>query len=220
MKPDYSSQVFKNIERATILTADHPVFGAGQAVIVGDLILTAAHCVNLGEDPSRWIDPAGWEGDGRRLQKLYRSGSEFSANVKSFEPILDLAVLESPGAVDALELAEPYSLAIAGIDSIPIWDLEPDPGEIVKIHVFTHKKEWIPGQFEFCGRNLRIGFKTQLAIEGGTSGGPVVDDAGRLLSIVSTTIDGTATDGEGEIYHASPLLCVALPAGIKTWLES
>jgi S1-C subfamily serine protease len=84
----------------------------------------------------------------------------------------------------------------------------PTQGESCLAHVLTHEGEWIVGKATYNSMHRlarRIFLETERPIENGTSGGPVVDDDGRLLGVVSWS---------GENTGAIPLVIAALPASI------
>ena len=92
---------------------------------------------------------------------------------------------------------------------------EVDPSVIQNhcIHIYSHKGRWIHGVASTGpGNGSRILFaKMEEEIEGGTSGGPIVDDNGELVSVVSML---SGSRDKGSKGGHSPVLSVTLP----TWI--
>ena len=160
----------------------------------GGYILTAAHCIR-------------WEGTGSMalgdwyVETIRTSdGARHMVSPCAVEPVMDIAVL---GAVDSQEMSEEcdaFEKFCEATEPVPVstndfpqCDLsEPqDAWPVVPVHVLTHRGTWITGGARRIGAphgNVWVTFDAQ--IEGGTSGGPVIDDDGRLVGVISNVSDG------------------------------
>lgn len=81
------------------------------------------------------------------------------------------------------------------------------------VRILSHHGNWIEAEVTRWNRRTGVVDLTAKAqIEGGTSGGPVIDSRGRLLAIISHTTQMTKMDTEctGE----APIACWALPRWI------
>jgi hypothetical protein len=182
----------------------------GQGVLVhGGFVLTAAHCIE-------------WSGDGEMVREDHnlvrvkpRTSAAFKLNVCALDPLSDIAVLERPDAQEFDEDADAFDAFCRGSRPVPIRidDLGLDIS--VPVHVLSHEGSWIRAEATRYG--MRVGWsivlKARSDIKAGTSGGPVVDDAGYLMGIVSVAMgtDGLSRDGTMPRPH------LALPVWL--WLE-
>jgi hypothetical protein len=184
----------------------------GQGILVpGGYILTAAHCVD-------------WSGTGGMALGDYfvepvktRDGRTFRANVDVAEPVSDVAALGLP---DSQELGEDYEafeeFALA-TKPVPLCTRIPAVDQSFPVQVPTHKGKWITGKVIRYGipgtpPGSRITLEANSKIEGGTSGGPVVDAVGRLVGVVSCS--GEKVDFTGHYSGMIPVASLALPRWI------
>jgi hypothetical protein len=157
----------------------------GQAVLVpGGCILTAAHCVE-------------WSGDGAMVLGDYfletvvtQDGRKFRASVCAVEPVADVAALAAADCQTFWDDFNAFERFAAGVRPVPLFTQALEPRKPVTVEVLTHKGKWltgtavrhdIPGPLPCGSLWLELASRT----EAGTSGGPVVDKAGRLLGLVS-----------------------------------
>jgi len=84
---------------------------------------------------------------------------------------------------------------------------------IHRIHIYSHKGKWIHGVATSGARNNdpNLSVRMEEDIEAGTSGGPIVDDNGELVSVVSMA-SGHPQRGFKEGH--SSVLNVTLPLWI------
>jgi S1-C subfamily serine protease len=198
------------VEQATVLLPETKGLGVRVGCrnpLWGEFILTAAHCVEHYNSGGMAL------GDSIEEEFILRQdsgwpGECYPAEVTFVDPVSDLAVLNvSPSVL--VEFDEP---------SIPVPIADPvsfESGDM-PIFIFSHLGKWIEGTAKIpdqrCGivRITAVTGEGKSAILSGTSGGPVVDQKGNLLAIVSNSGD---EDGIGS----APLLCEALPVWL--WNE-
>jgi hypothetical protein len=179
--------------------------GAQGVLVPGGFILTATHCLTWDADhhhPENLITDTITTRDGRRIR----------TRVVFADPASDLAVLgwmdeDDPGAALALdEWCENVT---------PLSITEPQDG--MPVHVLTHLGEWMHGEIvqshEMVYYDGRFWIHTDREIPGGTSGGSVVDDKGRVVGVVSVTNVQPEPDGlyQGKHNGTCPAVCLALP---------
>ena len=187
------------IEAATV----HLPGKQGQGVLVaGGLILTAAHCVESYNEGGMVL------GDHCFETIKTKSGLTFKAGTLAVEPVADIAVLgsmdnqvfpeDSEALEDFVEQTSPARLLLG----------DPVQHEWFPACVLSHRGSWIPGKYGRFGlysaypaARACISIETDAPIEGGTSGGPVVDDNGELLGVVSW----------GNTFGSIPFAKYALP---------
>jgi hypothetical protein len=155
------------IENATVVTSTR-----GQGVLIpGGFILTAAHCIK-------------WNGDGGMAMGDYfieevktKSGALLRVAPLAVDPVSDIAVL---GALDNQEFfkdVEAFENWREATEAVPLRMGDPDTGRPINARVLSHRGHWIKAIVTRHGLEVRstIALKSENQIEGGTSGGPVVD---------------------------------------------
>jgi S1-C subfamily serine protease len=180
----------------------------GQGVLVpGGYILTAAHCIE-------WSGTGGMALGDHFLEPVEtRDGRTFRALVCAAEPVADIAVLCPPDNQERPEDSEAFDLFAAEVESVRLYPNAVQLDEEIPVLVLTHKGGWIKGTVRRYGPpgDLPNGGAWVLAaskFEAGTSGGPVVDQAGRLLGLVSHS---TSSATQGTFDCLMPVPCMALP---------
>lgn len=172
-----STKIKSGIENATVKLTKK----VGQGVLIpGGFILTAAHCVEwslndemvLGDDFSEPITTKG--------------GHKLNAVPYAVEPCKDIAVLGSPDQQARHRDAKAFEGFCEQTQPVPLCLDSFDPFEPVAVWILAHSGAWISAIAKHCSMDstdLYIDADEQ--IEGGTSGGPIVDSEGRLLGVVS-----------------------------------
>lgn len=182
----------------------------GQGILVGkEMIITAAHCLEfdckggivLGEN----IVAVGNTQYGIETAR----GEKLKVAPMAIEPVNDIAVL---GWLDyQTDEAEDFIAFCERTKPIPLYcrPLEDFLTEF-RVHIYTHKKTWIRGKASISAiHDPMMRVISEKNIEGGTSGGPIINDSGELVGIVSNTV---ACHGGEEVL--APVLQRALPIWI------
>jgi len=194
------------IEKATVKLPDV----GGQAVLVkGGFLLTAAHCLEL-------LTTGGIAlGDRSPVLVAPPTGSQFRAAALSVEPLSDIAVLAELDHSDESR-ASFYEFA-DNTTAVEISLDEPHFGEWFDVYILSYNGEWLEGRAAIWQPHARcLGICSMNKIESGTSGGPVVDAAGRLVAIMSRTSEHNHGDG---FVASGARPSTALPAGILREIE-
>lgn len=190
-----SDEIRNRIEKAMIRLKT-----GGQGVVVpGNMILTAAHCLTAGELAFMGVQD-------QPLQEIDCSGNKIMAQIYTVEPMRDIAVLGAPDSQIFARECLAFEKAIKRIEPVEIMIDDFELPDEIPFEICSHERTWIKGtaqQGYDCEASLLI--TATCEIKGGTSGGPVVDQEGRLLGVVSTFSKGI---GEISLPH------LALPVWI------
>jgi hypothetical protein len=214
----FQEQLRENIQERVRAATVRLLPRGGQGVLVpGDRILTAAHCV-------AWANKSGmvWR---RELRQSVRTqdGQEFQTEVCAVEPVADIAVLEARTLPQVLQdcnlqLLQDYNVFrnfTARIAAVPLYPHAIPYRDNLPIWVLTPQGHWITGTAArddgSDSPSGQIYLQTQALLENGTSGGPIVDQHGQLVGIVSESPKSAAHRNQ-TVYSASgPIPCLALP---------
>jgi hypothetical protein len=108
--------------------------------------------------------------------------------------VSDIAVLGGPDNQVFFDDSDLFDQFCEQTMPLPLSTIEPELGEQFPIRVLSHKGEWLTGTGALYSPVRRVvGLNVQQRIFCGTSGGPVVDDGGHLLGVVSI-FDGYIPD--------------------------
>jgi len=182
--------------------------GAQGVVVLGGFILTATHCLTWDAEnhhPLNYITDTITTPDGRRIV----------TRVVFADPGSDLAVLGPWDDQDDLGFNEWY-------DTVPPLSItEPRGG--TPVHILTHLGEWMHGeiiQSHALGSDGTFCILTDREIPGGTSGGSVVDDEGRVVGVVSvSTPHPLRGEGKYAFDGCCPAVCFALPQWVMNRIK-
>jgi len=177
----------------------HTELGSSQCVMVkGMFFITAAHCMNWAWTPE-WPIPRPGFGT------ISTKWGELIINVVAIEPVSDVAVL-GPNPDASLENAEAYDELLERKISIKVLREAPKSFAPFPVWIRMHTKGWVAGKVTQSGDGT-FRYKTEIEIPCGTSGGPIVNDQGELVGVVS---HGT-TGYKGQFDSEAPLLPHVLP---------
>lgn len=157
----------------------------GQGVLVpGHMIVTAAHVIE-------WSTEGGMALGDYHIEEMEARNRALKVQPLAVEPVSDLAIL---GALDDQvfpDEADAFEVFCESTAPVPIYAGHFPLRKSFPVHILAHTGEWIVGQAEQYWPNApSFSIKTRAGIEGGTSGGPVVTNGGRLLGVASMTIGG------------------------------
>lgn len=146
-------------------------------------------------------------GDDHLEHVVTASGARFRLNVAATEPRADIAVLGAPDEQRFRADADAFSEWCNAVAPVELSARRLVPGELMPVHVLTHDRGWIEATAarygtESCGS---VWLEASEPINGGTSGGPIVDVDGRLVGVVSHSSEDS---NEGMF----PWARLALPA--------
>lgn len=196
---DLPNQVLKRVKASTLSMPKT----SGRAVVTrGGLIVTAAHCL-ASINQNTWAGGAVL-GDHHFEELIAEDGRKFWAQVKVAEAVNDIAVLGEPTAPDA----GPYAEIVGSISGLTLYS---QFGRDRMLPVWLRQKSGAPicaeVNFEFydgCGQAMARSTKVA---DPGSSGGPIVDRRGRLLGIVSNSIEGVLhSECHWPVYLAAEIL--------------
>jgi len=184
-----------NIEKAVVGT--HNSEGRG-ILLKKKFIITAAHCVP-------------WTSENMALYlynyvEIEKGNIRIKVNVMFLDPISDIAIL---GPADDQNLAEHYFKFYDFCKNTPVVDLAKNkykPNNTVKLYLWN-RKTWIEITAQPREGN-RLWCESSVKVESGCSGGPIVNEDGQLISIVSVFSEGLYFNGY------SPIIPMCLPKWI------
>ncbi len=182
----------KIVERATVrlqgLGGLGVLVGAQEDARTPGFILTAAHCV-------KHYNTGGMALGEHCLERiLTHDEQQLLVSVCIVEPVTDIAVLEEADSsvlydTPLYDQAEGFMDFCESTTPVPICTVEPGQSdntyeEEFPIHIFTHGGTWIEGTAK-VGTPDASTLCLKAPIESGTSGGPVVNELGELVAVVS-----------------------------------
>lgn len=171
------SEIKENIEKATV----HFVKSEALGVLVNEkYVVTAAHCIEC--------DLSGGKTLGRVIVEeiTTSNGEKLKVAAIAIEPVKDIGLLGSLGGQTFFDEAESFELFCDRTKAVALNMKELELGRSFPIHIYTHKDTWVKGQ---ATHNIdwspTLLIEPDEPIECGTSGGPIINESGELISIVS-----------------------------------
>ena len=179
----------------------------GLGVLVNDwLIVTAAHCVTWSLEGDMVIGRPSFE-------PIAAHGREtmFAALTLAVEPVKDIAVLGSPVHDEFEEERIDFEEFCRNTKPVPVYQSDLESEDTFPVHIYTHKETWVTGiATGFGGAAFSVVADEQ--IEGGTSGGPIINDSGELVGIVSNFTE--TAEGLPKSQGSVPYPALALPVWV------
>jgi len=176
----------------------------GHGVLVGNMILTAAHCVTFSTEGEMVL------GD-FFIEEIETHQGRVKATPLVVEPVRDIAVLGCLDDQVFFDEMEAYQRFCETTRPMPLAKGLITPGQPLPVRILNFDRTWCDGTaglFDESSPSLWI--KSDHEIKGGASGGPIVNQRGELVGIVShfTVPNGAQT------YGSCPRPLMALP----TWI--
>lgn len=174
----------------------------GQGILVsGNLILTAAHCIEW--SPDRW--PLYNESMIEEIETA--KGKKLKVSPYAVEPVNDIAVigtLEGQLGWQFFPESEAFEKFCDKTEPIPLCFRSFKFNQKFPVYIYTHKKTWIEGyaqQYSIDKYSPVISVETDKQIEGGTSGGPIINEQGKLIAVVSISSEafGPSYNKQGKL---------------------
>ena len=201
-----SPQMPESSTYASVAKATVSILGkGGQGVLVNDeLIITAAHCISYSLSGGMVLGNL-------YLEKIRIHEREFTVRPLAVEPVLDIAILGSLDGQDFPKEASDFLTFYKHADPVPVCRSDFALGDEYPVHIYTHKGTWVTGTAtNFERRTLSV--ETDEQIESGTSGGPIINDSGELVGVVSNFTD--IGEGRSRSWGTVPYPPLALPVWV------
>ena len=126
-----------------------------------------------------------------------KRGMSLKVTLCAVEPVNDIAVF---GAIDGQVFYDNEEADFRGFcertNAVLVCSDEFEFGESFTVHILTHHGTWIGATATRYGAfPKRLALQPEEEIEGGTSGGPIINDRGELVGIVSHSSIGEQSHG-------------------------
>lgn len=199
-------------------TVGLPRLGGRGVLVKGNLIVTAAHCINFKSDGSLLMIDRFSPHSIDFVEEIETVGGKLKVVPWAVEPVHDIAVLgpldgqafydEVLGFDRFCKKVKPLTLFL---DTLKYYQKFP-------IFIYTHNKTWTGGEainWSIEKDHPMINIRTDCDIEGGTSGSPIVNEKGKLVAIVSNAegFKGNCRKGTAPRPH------LALPLWISRFIR-
>jgi CBS domain-containing protein len=196
--------------RTRAATVQLPTKGGQGVLVPGGFILSAAHCIDWSLDGGMTL------GDDYLERITTQAGASFALSVYAVEPVSDIAVLGSADGQVFYDDAEAFEAWCAEALPVPVSSADFDLEVAVPVYILTHTGVWTRARATRYGvldevPGSCVSIVAESGIESGTSGGPVIDDTGRLVGVVSFS---EGTEGEPDLEGSMPRPHLALPGWI------
>jgi hypothetical protein len=170
-------------EKATVRVLRQGVPAAQGVLVPGGYILTAAHCISWEVTSSMTL------GD-HYIETIRASdGVTYKTGPVAIESLMDIAALAALD-VELYDACVAFETFCEATEPVPV-SSKGFPVDIpVPVHVLTHDKGWMAGRACRYGHPLlplhgNVAVEFDAPIAGGTSGGPVIDNDGLLVGVIS-----------------------------------
>jgi len=197
---------FIEVEKAIVSLLDEKAKDKGRGVLVGgNIIVTAAHCIDF--------ECNGYMVLGKYyIEEIRTVLGELKVTPLAVEPVSDIAVL---GSLDGQEF---YDESVAFDDfcektkPVPLYLGELELFREYPVYIYNHKGKWVTGRIKKWERYSPIlSIQTNEKIEEGASGGPIINESGKLIGIASNF---SQTQCDNKYTGRAPYLQLALPVWV------
>ncbi|MGO9372447.1 MAG: serine protease [Syntrophobacteraceae bacterium] len=188
------------VKRATVAL---PRTGGLGVLVTGNLIITAAHCIEFKCEGEMVL------GDCFR-EEIETAHGKLQVQPLAVEPVSDIAVL---GSLDNYKETVKFEEFCTATEAIEVDQSDHELFQEFPVYIYTHKGTWVKGRAQQCSEDApSLALDTDKKIECGTSGGPIINDSGALVGIVSNSIDDA--DNHGKFSGMAPRQYLTLPSWI------
>lgn len=154
-------------------------------MVEGNLIITAAHCIHWRIEGSMAL------GDYFIEDINTSSGEKLKVMPMAVEPVSDIAVLGPLDNQQFFDEVEEFENFCERTKPVAICQGDFELFKPVPVYIRSHRGQWIKATAKQCSRDAATLFiESEEQIEGGTSGGPIINEAGELVAIVSHSSEG------------------------------
>ena len=187
-------------------------FGRGKHMLSERLIVTAAHCLPSlpPAHPLSYLDEKIYLDV---LSSLEAETPHIPAECIYVDPVADIAILAEPDVQDFFERWEEYNALVQAAGTIQLSTRDPAKG--IRGWLLSLDGRWQPCQVSSMGQygqRLLIADATS-GIVGGMSGSPILLDDGKVVGLVSVSIESPAGP-ETQKAGPQPRLSQCLPVWV------
>jgi hypothetical protein len=152
----------------------------GRGVLVGEIILTAAHCVTFSTNGEMVL------GDFFIEEIETRRGRRLKVRPLAVEPVADIAALGCLDDQQFYEEVEAFEDFCHATTPMPIAGVCMPCHQALGVCVLNANGQWVSGEAKLFNDSLPgIWIEADEEIKGGASGGPIINRRGELIAIVS-----------------------------------
>ena len=191
------------VERATV---EFPKMGGRGVFVGGNLILTASHCIVYETGGTMALDD-------HLIQEIQTfDGKNLKVQILAVDLVSDFAVLGAPDGQDFDIESKDFDAFCEATKPVPVCFKNYPRFAEFPVEIWTHKNIWVQGKATLNDPNTqRIAIQSESAIEPGTSGSAIVNEAGELIALVSTF---SGNQSGGGWVGLNPFIPKALPVSI------
>jgi len=175
-------------------------------LIHGEFVLTAAHCIDCEYDGTMF------QGLGQHLETVVtQDGRSFRMAPCAVEPVSDIAVLGEADDQELPEDSQQFQTFRDSTEPVKISRMRFKTEEEYEVYMLDLQLNWIKGKlirFGIFKHYSVIPINTEGEIEGGCSGGPIVNSDGQIIGVVAN-FSGDGYQGMIPIAH------LALPYWVR-----
>lgn len=180
----------------------------GRGVFINDnLVITAAHCIRFECNGAMAL--------GDRFIEEIKTAEGKLVKLEPFavEPVSDIAILGPLDDEDYLEEVENFEMFCEETKPVSMCRSEFEVGKEVPIYIYSKERTWVTGTATQCRKDAEtLWLQADQPISGGASGGPVINESGELVSIVSAFSEDCLNGS--KYYGRNPFPQLALPVWV------
>jgi len=174
------------VNKDDVVKATIDIETGGRGVLIqGDYIITAAHC----------IPPPKHNSD---MEKYWMLESDYAsltiitvtARIKVtpyvIERIKDVAILGPMDDQIFPDESDKFTRFCEEVQPVSLWSEDVELFKRFPIYVYNYDKKWVKGEAQQCTEDApQLAITTNKQVVGGASGGPVVNENGDLVGVIS-----------------------------------